>query len=57
MDELSQTIKEAIAYLGENIFANLQLKYEKCDDIAYLSVKREGNDVLVKKPLYFGDYH
>lgn len=48
MDNLSQAIKEAIAYLGENIFANLQLKYEKCEDIAYLSVKREGNDVLIK---------
>ena len=45
--KLQFSIQEAIKYLGEDLFSNLSLSYQKIDD-NLLIVKRSGNDIDIQ---------
>ena len=48
MLDLSSTIKEAIGYLGEDVFISLKIQYETVDDKSELTITRNDNEVLIK---------
>lgn len=48
MLDLSSAIKEAINYLGEEVFVNLDIKYEQVDDKSELIVIKNNNNVMIK---------
>lgn len=47
MINLTNMVNTAIKYLGEQYFANLNIKYTACQDSNYLKVDRKGNDVEI----------
>ena len=48
MLDLSSVIKEAISYLGEEVFANLKIQYEQVDDKSELTIIKDNNKVVIK---------